>query len=145
MQLTDLVEILRQLAFISAVLAGFAVTLFIGIMQMDTAHTRIAAASAGSALAGAALLIVSTVAGVGGIVAAAIGTGSASVATLQVPVYGAFQWSVWSFLLGTFAFLVSLGLSGRAHSRVLGWVTGIVSGVTIVSVLVLLFFVVDAF
>lgn len=143
MQLTDLLEILRQLAFISAVLAGFSVTLFIGVMQMNTAHRRILIWAAGMSLAGATLLIVSTVAGVGGIVASAIGGGPG--AGVQVPVFGAFQWSVWSFLMGTFAFLISLGLSGRAHSRTLGWVSAIVSGVTILGLLVFLFFVVDAF
>jgi len=145
MQLTDLVEILRQLAFISAVLAGFSVTLFIGVMQMDKECKRIVLWAAGMSLAGATLLTVSTVAGVGGIVASAIGSGAGPGAGLQVPVFGAFQWSVWSFLLGTFSFLVSLGLSGRAHSRTLGWVSGIVSGVTILGVLVFLLFVVDAF
>ena len=145
MQLTDLLEILRQLAFISAVLAGFSVTLFIGVMQMDPERRRIVLWAAGMSLVGATLLIVSTVAGVGGIVASAIGSGAGPQAGVQVPVFGAFQWSVWSFLLGTFAFLVSLGLSGRAHSRTLGWVSAIVSGVTILGVLYFLLFVVDAF
>jgi len=93
----------------------------------------------------AVFLIVSTVSSVVGIVASAMGVNAGDPVYLQSAVFGAFTWAVWSFLLGTLVFLMSLGLSGWVYSKRLGWVSSTAAAATMAAILVFLNFVVDAF
>lgn len=132
MVLDDLVQVLQQSSFLAAVLAGFAVTLFVGLLTAAS-QRRIVAFAAAAALVAGALLAVATIAGISGVVAAFLDPEAAVGPAQDSTVFGAFLWMKASFLLGMVAFIFSLGLSGWIRSNRLGMVSSSIAAVTILS------------
>ena len=132
MALNDLVEVLKHASFMAAVLAGFAVTLFVGILTNAPKRWTVNWA-AGAALLAASLLGVASIAGTGGIIAAILDPDSATGSAQMSTVVGAFQWATWSFLLGMASFMISLGISGWIRSVRLGIVSSSIAVGTILS------------
>jgi len=138
LEITKLIDVLQQNTFISAVLAGFAVTLFVGLLHIAP-QRRVVAYAAGAAMIAAVLLIVSTITGIAGIVSVSFESDPRSA------VMGGFSWAAYSFLVGIVAFLTSLGLSGWVRSSRLGMVSSSVAGIALLALIYFLVVVVKAF
>ena len=133
------IEIQNQLAFISAVLAGFAVTFFIGLLQLPEERPHVKGAVC-TALVAAALLLLATVAGVAGAVWIAERPGLGQAAETPDQLLAAFQWAGRAFIGGLLFLLISLGLSGWIHSRVVGILSSVVAALTVVLLVYFLVF-----
>ena len=144
MALNDIVQVLQQISFLAAVLAGFSVTLLIGLLSTEKTKSLVAAAAA-SALVAAVFLGITTITGVSGVISAILDPGSASGPANQSTVYGAYSWTSISFLLGMFAFFVSLGFSGWVRSRRFGLLSSAVAASAVLVIVYFLVFVVRAF
>ena len=144
MVLDDLVRVLQHASFLSAVLAGFAVTLFVGLLTAGP-NRRAVPWAAGGALVAAALLAVATIAGISGVIGAILDPEAAAGPVARSTVAGAFRWMTFSFLSGMLAFNVSLGISGWVRSTRFGLISSSVAGVTILSLVYFLVAVVQAF
>ena len=144
MSLTDLSQVLQHASFLSAVLAGFSVTLFVTLLTISRKH-RMVSYAAGTALVAAALLGISAISGVAGMVGAILDQESALGPGSESTIYGAFRWTNISFLMGMFVFFISLGLCGWVHSRRFGVVSSVISGLTIVALCYFLVAVMQAF
>ncbi|PEN13015.1 hypothetical protein CRI94_10185 [Longibacter salinarum] len=124
-------EIQNQLAFISAVLGGFSISLAIGWLQMGAESEimkRTVTWAAGAAVTAALSLLVATVAGAWGVIWLAERPDMGRQAQMPGPLLTAFRLSGQAFLLGISALLVSLGISGWTRSRALGWATSAGAG-----------------
>ena len=117
-----LADLFRQLAFISALIGGFAFA-FLGALLAVRSRSRVVGWAAGTALATAASLIVCVVGWT--LMAAQVVTAAPAEANA-----GAFQFPAslnlihgrlsLLFIVGMLLFLTSLGLSGWVRSRALG-------------------------
>lgn len=139
MALTDLITVLQHSSFLTAVLAGFAVTLFVGLLTSASDH-RVVVFAAGAALIAASLLGVATIAGTSGVAAGILDPESAAGPANQSTALGALQWMKYSFILGMAAFVVSLGLCGWIRSKWFGIITTMIAVTTILS---LAYFMID--
>lgn len=110
-------ELAGQLAFLSAVLGGFAAT-FAGTLLAVDSPRRAVGWALSAAVVAAAALIVATVAFTGAVLA--IRSGS-EVQIASLPRYGAT--ALGSFVVGLYGLFGALGLSGWVRSRRAGWVT----------------------
>ncbi len=144
MALDDLVQVLQHSSFLSAVLAGFAITLFIGLLTAAP-ERRVATYAAGSALVAGALLCVAAFSGISGVIGAILEPASAAGPAYQSTIMGAFRWNEISFLSGMGAFIVSLGLSGWIRSTRFGIFSSSVAAITILATAYFLFSVVGAY
>jgi hypothetical protein len=144
MVLTDLIKVLQHSGFLTAVLAGFAVTLFVGLLTAAS-ERRVVVFAAGAALVAAAFLGVSTIAGFSGVAAGILDPASAAGPAHQSTAVGALNWMKYSFLLGMAAFVVSLGLCGWIRSTWFGIVSTMIAVATILSLVYFMIAVVRAF
>ncbi len=133
-------ETLRQLAFLGTVLAGFAVTFLVGLLNAPT-NRRSVDYTAGAALVAAVCLIVCAVVSVTGVfyIVDRPALRSATDLPLEVraAIMGAVRWAGMGFMLGMVALLASLGTSGWIRSRKLGILSSLLAAVTL---LLLLYF-----
>ena len=113
-----LAELARQLASLSAVLGGFAVA-FLGTLLNVGHGRRVVGWAVGGAAVAAAAFAVATIAAVSLVLA--LHPGAARVAATSVA--RARGTMAASFLLGIYALLAGLGLSGWARSAALGRTT----------------------
>ena len=144
MALDDLVQVLQHSSFLSAVLAGFAVTLFIGLLTVAP-ERRVATYAAGLALVAGALLCVATFSGISGVVGAILDPAAATGPAYQSTIMGAFRWNEISFLSGMAALIVSLGISGWIRSNRFGIFSSSVAAITILATVYFLVSVVGAY
>lgn len=129
------IQLFGQLSFVSAVLAGFAVTLYIELLPI-AAKRRIGNVSSSFALLAGALFIVATISSVFATVRVTDHLGPIEEA-LRGRLTSTFRWSVRMLLVGLIAFLVSLGSSGWLHKRS----TGIISTIIAILALILTFYI----
>ncbi len=135
-----LADLFRQLAFISALIGGFAFA-FVGVLLTAPSRGRVVEWAAGTALATAAGLMVC-------VVGWTLMASQVFMAAPAKPGEGAFQFSAslntlhsrlsLLFIAGIFLFLASLGLSGWVRSRALGIVStsiALLAGVALIFVL----------
>jgi hypothetical protein len=123
-----LADLFRQLAFISALVGGFAFT-FLGVLLASPSRSRIIGWTAGMAMATAAVL---TVCVVGWTLVASrvlLSASPESGGTFRLPAALNTTHSHLSqmFILGMFLFLASLGLCGWVRSRALGVVSTVIT------------------
>lgn len=115
-----LAEIARQIAFVSAFLGGFSAT-FLGTLLFSRSSSPLAgwaiSASAMSACAFivAVLALTMLVVGLNPSTPAGVISGTAIAHARLI--------GLLSFLVGMYALLVSIGMSGWLRSRKLGWIT----------------------
>lgn len=126
-----LVELARQTAFLSAFLGGFA-GILLQMLLPTPGHGRVVATAAGfAAAAGVAFIVALTASTMLTAVlhpdAPAFVADSRGVATARIV-------STGMFLLGLYALLASLGLSGWIRSRATGLTTSLCAGVGVVFV-----------
>lgn len=124
--LSNLIRELEQISFVGAVLAGFSLSLFAGLLHKDPGR-RITGISAWIALSASTLLVTATISGVAGVVSGYL------VPQPQAAVFDAFNWAACSFLPGMFAFLACLCLSGWTRSRKFGIATKALTGTALVA------------
>ena len=124
-------EIARQLASVSAFLGGFAAT-FLGILLQSQSSRRHAGWAAAAAAVASASFMIAVIAGT--LVGLALNPGAPE--NFATPQF--LPWArrilMFSFALGIYANLLSLGLSGWIRSRSLGLVTStaaLISGVIV--------------
>ena len=144
MQLESLVRVLEHSSFLSAVLGGFAVTLFVSLVHLAR-ERRVVSVASGLALIAAVLLGIATITGVGGVVAAILEPELAAGPAHESTVYGAYQWTTIAFMSGMLSFLASLGISGWIRSNRFGAMTTSVAGLAILLLGYFLVFVVKGF
>ncbi len=116
MSLENLSRTLEQAGFLSAVLAGFSITLYATLVagsRQDRATDRAAAC----ALFAALCLALSSFTSVSGVVESLLDRDPADA---RSGVVGAFLWTSFSFLGGMVFLLASLGASGWIRSRRMG-------------------------
>ena len=113
-------EIARQIAAVSAFLGGFAAT-FLGILLQSQSPRRTVGCAAGAAAVASALFMIAVVAGTGVALAVNPAAGPNFATAEFVP--WARRVFLFSFALGVYSNLLSLGLSGWIRSRWLGIVT----------------------
>jgi len=144
MSIDDLSRVLQHTSFLSAVLGGFSVTLFVTLLTISR-ENKIVPYAAGAAFLAAVFLGLTSISGVAGMIGAildqeaALGPGSTST------LYGAFRWTSFSFFFGMIAFLASLGICGWIHSRRFGIFSTAASTMTLVALAYFLIAVVRAF
>ena len=138
-------ETLRQLAFLGTVLAGFAVTFLVGLLNA-TANRRSIDYTAGAALVAAACLIICSVVSVTGVFYIVDRPALRSVTDLppevRAAIMGTVRWAGMGFMLGMTALLVSLGTSGWIRSRKLGILSSVLAVMTLLLLIYFLCFVV---
>jgi hypothetical protein len=144
MQLESLVRVLEHASFLSAVLGGFAVTLFVSLLPIEP-ERKVASIAAGIAVGAAVLLGVATISGIGGVVAAILEPELAAGPAHQSTVYGAYRWTTISFMFGMLLFIGSLGACGWIRSRRFGVVTTTVACLAVGLLAYFLVFVVKGF
>lgn len=113
-------EIARQLAFLSAFLGGFAAT-FLGVLLSTQETRRHVGWAAGSAAVSAASFVVCVIAAT--MLAVVLTPGAPSGVALPNVLARARLVAGAGFVIGVYAMLLSLGLSGWIRSRQLGFVT----------------------
>lgn len=111
-------QLFSQLSFVSAVLAGFAVTLYVELLPL-TSKKRSGKVSSSFALLAAALFIVTTISCVFSSIRITDQIGVIE-EDLMGRLQSAFLWSVFILFSGLVSFLVSLGSCGWTRSRALG-------------------------
>ena len=114
------IEAYRQVAFVSAVLGGFAAT-FLGVLLTHRDERRLSEWTVGAALTASILLIVATFLD-SFLVFSLPGLGARSVSELPAEVHSVASMAVFAFYGGIFALLASLALAGWMRSRTLGLV-----------------------
>lgn len=135
--LSPLLEVFGQLAFVGAVLGGFAMALLTGLLPAASAR-RVAAWTAGSALLAASSFIVCTVVAVMVVITIAgdidlnQALGQNTRAVVPDNVKQAYFWCAYAFVFGTVAFLVALGLSGWMRSQAMGLVSSTIAALALV-------------
>ncbi len=126
-----LAEIARQIAFLSAFLGGFAATFLATLLMVDSPR-KVAGWAIGAAAFAATLFIVAVIASVmlAVVLQPNVPERVASVASIghARTVSGA------GFILGLYALLLSLGLSGWIRSRGVGIATALAAGLGAVMV-----------
>jgi hypothetical protein len=129
------IDLQKQVAFIAALLSGFSITFFVGLLQFQApAQDRLRQWCLIGVAFSTCCLILSTLASMSG---AYWLTERPHLSTLGTPIDNpevdyAFDWSAISFLAGLISLLVSIGLSGRLHARTTGILTLSFSFFTIV-------------
>lgn len=135
-----LAELFRQLAFISALVGGFAFT-FVGVLLIAPAQRRVVSWTTGISMAASAGLVVCALGwslGASMVMVGASMAGSADASALSIGLRNMHLRLSLTFIIGIFLFLASLGLSGWIRSRVLGVIsTSIAVLAAIASALVL--------
>ncbi len=126
-----LMEMAKQLAFLSAFLGGFAAT-FLATLLVAGSEKKIADWSIGSAAVSASGFVVSVIASV--MITVVLHPDVPGNVAAGVSVNGARIISALSFGLGVYALLLSVGLCGWVRSRRLGMITSIAAGVGILLV-----------
>ncbi|MDF1697348.1 MAG: hypothetical protein P1U56_16005 [Saprospiraceae bacterium] len=129
------IDLQKQLAFITALLSGFSITFVIGLLQMEAKDKiRTINICLISGVFSACCLILSTIASMSG---AFWMTERPHLYELKSTITNpevnyAFDWAAISFVLGLIALLISIGFSGRLHSKRIGRLTLAFSLVTII-------------
>ena len=135
-----LAELFRQLAFISALVGGFAFT-FVGVLLVAPAQRRVVSWTAGTSMVASAGLVVCALGWSLGASTVMVGASLAAgedVSALSASLRRMHLRLSLTFIVSIFLFLTSLGLSGWVRSRVLGVVsTSIAVLAAIASALVL--------
>jgi hypothetical protein len=126
--------IAEQVGALSAFLGGFAAT-FLAMMLGLAGKGRAASVAIGSAAVSSVAFIVAVVASTA---LTAVLHPEAPQAVAGDSSAGARAMMVLAFLLGLYALLLGLALSGWARSRATGWTTSIAAGIGIVLVSVML-------
>lgn len=130
-------QLFGQLSFVSAVLAGFSVTLYVELLP-HASKKRLGKISTSFALLAAALFIVATISSVFATVRVTDHIGTIEEA-LRSRLSSTFRWSVLMLFSGLIAFLVSLGSCGWTHSRTLGIISTIISVLAFILTFYILF------
>ncbi len=144
MSINDLSEVLQHAGFLSAVLGGFAVTLFVTLLTMSR-DNKVVPYAAGASLLAAVFLGLASITGVAGMVGAILDQEAALGPENESTIYGAFRWTSVSFFLGMIAFLTSLGICGWIRSRRFGLFSTTSSLITFAALVYFLVVVVRAF
>lgn len=137
-------EIQNQLAFVSAVLGGFAIALAVGLLQFPR-DRGLTTWATGLAITSAVAFLVATVAGTFGAIWLAERPDLGRTPDMPPALLAALRWSAQALIVGIFLLLASLGLSGWIRSRFLGWTTSATSILAVVLILYFLAIVVDVF
>lgn len=129
-----LADLFRQLAFVCALIGGFAFA-FLGVLLTVPSRSRVVEWTAGMAMATVACLLVCVIGWT--LMASQLVTPRPSAAIaeeLNFPVAMKHLHPRLSllFILGTFLFLASLGLSGWVRSRALGIVSTVIASLAAV-------------
>ena len=117
-----LAEIARQLAFVSAFLGGFAAT-FLATLLVADAPGKVAGWTIGSAALSSAAFIVAVSASV--MLVIVLHPDAPDNITTNASISGARAFSVLGFMVGIYALLLGLGLSGWIRSRSVGIATSL--------------------
>ena len=125
-----LADLFRQLAFISALIGGFAFA-FLGVLLTATSRSRVVEWTAGMAMGTAASLVVCVIGWT--LMASEVVTATPANASAEEFLKVALNFNRMHsrlsllFILGMFLFLASLGLSGWVRSRALGIVSTVIA------------------
>ena len=134
------IDLQEQAAFIAALLSGFSITFLIGLLQMKKKKDDwLMKATIVTVSFSAFCLIISTIASVSGAFWLTERPNLASLpGKIQEPeLLYAFRWTAMSFVFGLNSLLITIGLSGFLHSRLLGRIT---IGFAIVSLILIYYF-----
>ncbi len=139
-------EWFRQFTLIGGLLAGFAITFLVGLLNAPQ-KGRALDCAVGAALVSAACLIATTVISFAAVVyitdRTGLGPGKDIPDSIKSIVPGAAKWAGLSFGLGMIALLLNVGFCGWIRSRRLGLVSSILAGVTLLMIVAFLRFVVQ--
>ena len=128
--LASLADVFRQLAFISALIGGFAFA-FLGVLLAIPSRNRIVDWTAGMAMATVAGLLICVIGWT--LMASEVATATPAQAGAEGVLQVAMKWNLMHsrlsllFIVGMLLFLASLGLSGWMRSRALGAVSTIIA------------------
>lgn len=137
-------EIQNLLAFVSSVLCGFSIALAIGLLQLKAEQNLIKWIT-GLAIISSIVLIFATVTATFGAIwiAERPKLEELNLTKTPVPVLTSFRWSGTSFLIGILLLLSSIGLSGFIRTKILGWLTSVISVIVIIQLFYFLISIVD--
>ncbi len=124
--MTPMTQMLQQLSFVAAVLAGFAVTFVVGLLA-GPHNGRHVDRTIVAACVAAALLVVSTIVSVTGVMYIQDRPNIQASGGHTGAVMEAFKWAGVSFMFGMVALLLTVGLSGWIRSRTVGKATTVIS------------------
>lgn len=134
-------ELFRQLAFISALIGGFALTFLVQLLTTDT-QRRIVSWTIGFALAASAGLIVCALGWTLGAAYLANPAAQAEMARLSTLLTDLHKHLSTTFVGSLLLFLVSLGTCGWVRSKTMGIVSTLIASIAaIASVLILRMFI----
>ena len=136
-----LADLFRQLAFICALIGGFAFA-FLGVLLTATSRSRVVEWTAGMAMGTAASLLVCVIGWT--LMASEVVTAAPANAGAEEFLKVALNFNRMHsrlsllFILGMFLFLASLGLSGWVRSRALGIVSTVIALLAAVGLMLVL-------
>lgn len=122
-----MLELFRQLAFINAILGGFAITFLSVLLTAPSTH-RIVNWVVGMITAAAACFILSAL----GSTFSAVIASRVTDGDLPGPVWSLHQPLSLLFLAGTLLLFTALGMSGWLRSRGLGLATTVIAGLSVI-------------
>lgn len=133
------VEILKQLTFVAALLCGFSLTYFVGLLQLKL-QGKISVICLLSVCVATCFLLLSTLAGSSGIYWLSERPGLVETTeTIQTREYLiAYRWSIYNLLLGMITLLNAIALSGYLKSKKVGILTSLFGYSTLIFIFLFL-------
>lgn len=122
-------HIASELAFVSAVLGGFAATFLAQLIDSQIKDKK-ASWCIGSLACSAVLFVVSTIYFTIVVINTYPGAGDYFI----IPLAAKALVAEITFIVGVYALLIAIGISGWIRSRLLGWVTGLIAALGIIAV-----------
>lgn len=129
-------ELFRQMAFIGAVLGGFAAA-FLATMLTAAPRGRVATATISAAAFASASFVAVTV-GATVVALNVVALGLSDFAAFPTATDRARFWTGLLFLVGIYTLIVALGLCGWTRSRAAGWATTLAAGLAAIGATVAL-------
>ncbi len=135
MSAENLANLFSQSIFLSGLLAGFAITVVVQLIALEKSNAIISS-SISVFIFSSATLVVTTVAFVYMLTALIGAPGARQPTTESLVELGVGLGFL--LLLGLFAFLIGIGLIGWIHSKVVGIISSVIAGISLVGIIVIM-------